>query len=187
MFVAVASLLFRCNETFSRHGERSLLWHIEMCDINVEILCWYDNVCLVRIDNYDNLTNNVYIGTPGEAYTWDIASEILKCIDWRQRQDIGLLNIMSTYWVIFWVAWHTSLVRFGRQTIQGHENGLLGLMWWVICVYMHHIIDRDWVAWQTRSTRLGRQMTQGHENGLLGPTCWVGCIYMHHYGNMNCW
>ena len=50
----------------------------------------------------------------------------------------------------------------------GHENGLLGPTYWVRCVYMHHIIDRDWMAWQKRSARLGHQTMQGHENGLLG-------------------
>ena len=56
-------------QDFSRHGERSLLCDIMMCDINVEILCRYDNVCLVRIDNYDNLMNNVHVGTLAQAYT----------------------------------------------------------------------------------------------------------------------
>ena len=67
--VATGSLLFRCSETFSHYSERSLLCDILMCDINVEMLCWYDNVCLVRIDSYDNLMNDVYVGTPVEAYT----------------------------------------------------------------------------------------------------------------------
>ena len=67
--IATASLLFRCSETFSRHSERSLLCDIVTCDINVEILCWYDNVCLVRINNVDNLMNNVHVGTPAQAYT----------------------------------------------------------------------------------------------------------------------
>ena len=60
--IATASLLFYCSES-------SLLCDTEICDINVEMLCWYDNVSLVRIDNYDNLMNNVHIGTPVEAYT----------------------------------------------------------------------------------------------------------------------
>ena len=67
--ITTVSLLFRCSKTFSRHSERSLLCDILMCDINVEMLCWYDNVCLVRIDNYDNLMNNVHVGTPTQAYT----------------------------------------------------------------------------------------------------------------------
>ena len=37
--IAIVSLLFRCNETFSRHSERSLLCDILMCDINIEMLC----------------------------------------------------------------------------------------------------------------------------------------------------
>ena len=78
MFVAVASLLFRCSETFSHHDERSLLCDILMGDINVETLCWYNNVCLVRIDRYDNTMNNVHIGTPAQAYTLEIANDSLK-------------------------------------------------------------------------------------------------------------
>ena len=62
--VATASLLFRCNETFPRYNERSLF-----CDINVKMLCWYDNVCLVIIDSYDNLMNSVHVSTPAQAYT----------------------------------------------------------------------------------------------------------------------
>ena len=69
MFVAAMSLLFCFSETFSHHGERSLLCDILMCDINVEILCQYDNVRLVRIYNYDNLMNNVHVGTSAQAYT----------------------------------------------------------------------------------------------------------------------
>ena len=69
LVIATASLLFRCSKTFSRHDEMSLLCDIVMCDINVEMLCWYDNVCLVRIDDYDNLMNNVYVGTTAQAYT----------------------------------------------------------------------------------------------------------------------
>ena len=61
--VATASLLFHCSETFSCHSERSLLCDILMGDKNVEMLCWYDNVCLMRIDRYDNMMNNVHIGT----------------------------------------------------------------------------------------------------------------------------
>ena len=67
--VAIANLLFRCSETFPCHGERSLLCDIVMCDINFDMLCWYDNVCLVRIDNYDNLMNIVHVGIPAQEYT----------------------------------------------------------------------------------------------------------------------
>ena len=67
--VATTSLLFRCIETFSCHSERSLFCDILMYDINIEMLCWFDNVCLVRIDSYDNLMNNVHVGTPAQAYT----------------------------------------------------------------------------------------------------------------------
>ena len=80
-FVTAASLLFRCSETFSHHNERSLLCDILIGDINVEMLCWYDNVCLVRIDRYDNTMNNVHIGIPTQAYTLDIANDSLNCDD----------------------------------------------------------------------------------------------------------
>ena len=69
LVVTTTSLLFRCSETFSCHNERPLLCDILMCDINVEMLCQYDNVCLVRIDSYENLMNNVHVGTPAQAYT----------------------------------------------------------------------------------------------------------------------
>ena len=80
-FVIAASLLFRCSETFSCHSKRSLLCDILMSNINVEMLCWYDNVCLVRIDRYDNAMNNVHSGTPTQAYTLDIAKDSLNCDD----------------------------------------------------------------------------------------------------------
>ena len=67
--VVTAILLFRCSETFSHHSERSLLCDILLCDINVEMLYWYDNVCLVRIDSSENLMNNVHVCTPAQAYT----------------------------------------------------------------------------------------------------------------------
>ena len=101
---------------------------------------------------------------------------------------IGCLIAMPRCWVARnWVAWQTRSARLSYQTIQGHENGLLGPTCWVGCVYMNHIVDRDWVAWQTRSAWLGRQTMQSHENGLLGPTCWVGRVYMHYSENMNWW
>ena len=62
--VTIVCLLFRCSETFPHHSERSLLCDILMCDINMEMLFWSHNVCLVRIDSYDNLMNNVHVGTP---------------------------------------------------------------------------------------------------------------------------
>ena len=52
-----------------------------MGDINVEMLCWYDNVCLVRIDRYANMMNNVHIGTPAQAYTLYIANDSLNYDD----------------------------------------------------------------------------------------------------------
>ena len=79
--IASASFLFSCNETFSHHGERSLLCVILMGDTNVEILCWYDNVYLVRIDKYDNTMSNVHIGTPAQVYTLDITNDNLSCED----------------------------------------------------------------------------------------------------------
>ena len=79
LVVDIASLLFRCSETFSRNSERSLLCDILMGDINVETLCWYDNVCLVTIDRYYNTKNNVHIGTPAQVYTLDIANDSLNC------------------------------------------------------------------------------------------------------------
>ena len=80
-FVATTSLLFHCSETFPCHGERSLLCEILLGDINVEMLCWYDNVCLVRIGRYDNTMNDVHIGIPAQAYTVNIANDSLNCDD----------------------------------------------------------------------------------------------------------
>ena len=42
--VVTASLLFHYSDNFSRHSEKSLLCYILMGDINVQMLCWYDNV-----------------------------------------------------------------------------------------------------------------------------------------------
>ena len=103
-FVATVSLLFRCSETFSHHSERSLLCDILMSDINVDMFYRYDNVCLVRIDRYDYAINNVHSGTPAQAYTLDITKDSLHYDDREQHQNNGLLNMMSTYWVIYWVA-----------------------------------------------------------------------------------
>ena len=55
------------------------IFDILMCDINVEMLCQYDSVCLVGIDRYDNTINNVHVGTPAQVYTLDIANESLNC------------------------------------------------------------------------------------------------------------
>ena len=87
MFITVTSLLFHCSETFSCHGERPLLCDIFLGDINVEMLSWYDNVCLVRIDRYDNTMNNVHIGTFAQAYTLDIANDSLNCDDLRAMRE----------------------------------------------------------------------------------------------------
>ena len=50
-----------------------------MYDVSNELSCWYVNVCLVRIDNYDDMMYVVHIGTLAQAYTWDIANESLNC------------------------------------------------------------------------------------------------------------
>ena len=77
--IITTSLLFHCSDTFSRHGERSLLCDILMGNINVEMLYWYDNVCLVRVDRYDNTMNNVHGDTLTQAYMLDFANESLNC------------------------------------------------------------------------------------------------------------
>ena len=50
-----------------------------MCNVIVEILCEYKNVCLLRIASFDNLMVDVYVSTLTQAYTCDIANESLNC------------------------------------------------------------------------------------------------------------
>ena len=106
--------------------------------VTVELLCWYVNICLVRIDSYDDGMYIVHVGTLAQAYTWDIANESLSC------------DMMPKYWVICemnwliatprrwvardWVAWQTRSARLGHQVMQGHDIGLLGPTCWVISV-----------------------------------------------------
>ena len=66
---AAASSLFRCNEIVSRRSERSLLYDFKMCYIIIEMLCWNDYVCLMKIDRYDKWLNDVQDGTLAQAYT----------------------------------------------------------------------------------------------------------------------
>ena len=68
-----------CSETFTRSSEWSIPCDNMMYDVNVELLCWYVNVCLVRIDGYDDVMYVVRVGTLAQAYTWDIANESLNC------------------------------------------------------------------------------------------------------------
>ena len=131
----------------------------------------------MRSDSCDKLMNKVHVGTPEQAYMWDIASESMKCVmNWLIGCNTKILGCQRLGGMTDEVS------TVGSRTTQVHENGLLGPTCWVGCVYMHHVVDRDWVAWQTRLAQLGRQMIQSHENGLLGPTCWVGCVYIHHSG-----
>ena len=86
--ITTARLLFHCNETVSRHSERSLLGDNLMCDLLVKVLCGHDNVCLLRIDSFDSLMIDVHVGTLAQAYIYDIANESLNC------------DITLRYWVI---------------------------------------------------------------------------------------
>ena len=85
--VAAVSLLFY-------YSKKSLLCDTLMCDLIVEVLSWYDNLCLMRIDSTDNLTNDIHVDTSAQAYTWDIANESLSWdiswLNWLQRQDVRL-------------------------------------------------------------------------------------------------
>ena len=74
-----------CCETFTHRSEWSIPCDNVMYDVSDELSCWYINMCLVRIDSYDDVMYVLHVGTPAQAYTWDIANESLNCDDWLQR------------------------------------------------------------------------------------------------------
>ena len=59
----------RCSETFAHRSEWSLPFDNVMYDANVELLCWYVNVCLVMIDSYNDGMYIVHVGILAQAYT----------------------------------------------------------------------------------------------------------------------
>ena len=67
----------RCNKTFTCRSEWSLPCGNVMYDVNVELLCWYVNICFVRIDSYENVRYVVHVNTLAQPYTWDIVNESL--------------------------------------------------------------------------------------------------------------
>ena len=87
--VAAVRFLFRCSEYISHRSERSLHCEVIMCNVIVEILCEYKNVCLLRITSFDNLMVDVHVGTLTQAYTCDITNESL-------NRDMA-----PRYWVIY--------------------------------------------------------------------------------------
>ena len=74
-----SELEIHCSETFTCCSEWSLPCDNRMLDIIDNLLGWYLNVCLVRIFSYDNAMYIIHIGTPVQAYTWDITNESLNC------------------------------------------------------------------------------------------------------------
>ena len=158
--VAALSLLFCCSETVPLRNEKSLLCGTLICDLIVKVLCWYDNVCLMRIVSIDNLTNNIHVDTPAQAFTWDIANESLSWdinwLNWLQCQDVGLPV----------VGWHN---RRGQHDWVSNDArpwkwvvgaNVLGRM----CLYAPYC----WVAWQTRSARVSLKQCKAIKMGCWG-------------------
>ena len=50
-----SEIVFRCNEFVYCGSERSLPYENWTCNVIVKILCWYDKICLLSIDNIDKL------------------------------------------------------------------------------------------------------------------------------------
>ena len=82
-----------CSETFTRCSEWSLHCDNVRYNVNVELLCWYINVCLVRSDSYENVRYVVHVGTLAQAYKWGIANKSLSC------------DMKPKYWVICEMNW----------------------------------------------------------------------------------
>ena len=76
LVVTIACLLF-CYDTFASYcNERSLPYDNLTCKVIVEMFFfWYGNVCLLSIDNIDNLIIDVHDGTFTNAYMCDIAND----------------------------------------------------------------------------------------------------------------
>ena len=79
LVVAVASLLFRCSKFACCRSESSLPCYNLTCNIIVEMLCRYDKVCLLSIDNIDNWMIDVHDGVLAYTYISDIANKSLSC------------------------------------------------------------------------------------------------------------
>ena len=116
LYVTAVRLLFHCSEFIFRLSERSLPCDILKYDIIVEMLCWYDYVCLTRIDRHDDWMNDVHVSTLAQAYTWDITNESLNYDMTPKCWVICKLNrLIATprCWVARdWVAWQTWSARF---------------------------------------------------------------------------
>ena len=50
-----------------------------MYNVIVEMLCRYDKVCLLSIDNIDNLMIDVHDGTLAYVYIYDVSNKSLNC------------------------------------------------------------------------------------------------------------
>ena len=105
MLAIEASLLFRCSESVSRHSEGSLFCDNLTCELVVEILCGYYNVCLLRIDSLTiwwlmymllRLHKHTLVTLPMRAWIviWCRGTGLYaNCIDWLQHHNVGLLEI----------------------------------------------------------------------------------------------
>ena len=133
-----SELEIHCSETFTCHNEWLLPCENVMYDVNVELLCWYVNICSVRIESYDDGMYIVHVGTLAQAYIWDIANESLSCDMMPKCWVICELNwLIATPWrwvARDWVAWQTMSARLGCQVMQVHDIGLLGPVCWVVSV-----------------------------------------------------
>ena len=128
LVVAVASLLFRCNKFVCCRSERSLPYDNLTCNVIVEILCRYDKVCLLSIDN---LMIDVHDGTLAYAYIHDVANKSLN------------YNMMPRYWVIYIMllgCMTGDVITIAEPETQCHDIGLLRPTCLVGRVYMHHVV-----------------------------------------------
>ena len=131
LVVAAASLLFRCSKSICCHNERSLPCHNLMCNIIVEMLCRYGMVCLLSIDNIDNLIIDVDVVHLNTLNINDIANRSLSC------------NMLPRYWVIYstLLGWMTDDVStVAERKTRCHDIGLLRPTCLVRCVHMHHVV-----------------------------------------------
>ena len=136
--ITIVSVEFCYSEQFTRRNEWSLLCDIMMYDVNIKMLCWYDNVCLVSTDSYDDVMYIVHFDTLAQTYIWNITNESLSC-DMTPKYwviyEMNWLIAILRHWVARdWVAWQIRSARLGLQVIQGHDIGLLGPMYWVVSV-----------------------------------------------------
>ena len=126
LVVPAASLLVCCSKFVCCHSERSLPCDNLTCNVIVEMLCRYDKVCLLSIDNINNLMIDIHNGTLAYAYICDVVNKSQNC------------NMMPRYWVICIMLLRCMIDDIStivEPKTQCHDIGLLWLTCWDGCVY----------------------------------------------------